>query len=184
MFGLPFPYVPQQVTLLNWLVIGLPALVIALSRERSQGATRPRFLREVGSFAVRSGVVFALAGLTMLLLAVHVWRYDERTQVTQLLSMLILLGITALLRALTDGEAQPLVGDTRFRLLAAAALPAYLLAMYWDFSARFFQLAALDWLQWLQVVAVALPAYGLSLLSDWLFAGSVYVSRRQSPRTT
>src|SRR5206468_5914526 len=27
LFGLPFPYVPQQVTLLNWLVIGIPALV-------------------------------------------------------------------------------------------------------------------------------------------------------------
>src|SRR5262249_13085194 len=35
LFGLPFPYLPQQVTLLNWLVIGLPALVITLSRERS-----------------------------------------------------------------------------------------------------------------------------------------------------
>jgi cation-transporting ATPase E len=166
LFGLPFPYVPQQVTLLNWLVIGIPALVIALSRERSRGATRPDFLREVGGFAVRSGVVFALAGLTILLLGVHVWGHGEKVQVTQLLSVLILLGIVALLRALVDGEAQPLKGDTRFRLLAAAALPAYLLAMYWDFSARFFQLAALDWGQWAQVAAVALPACGLSLLSD------------------
>src|SRR5262249_58922730 len=31
LFGLRFPYVPQQVTLLNWLVIGLPALVITFS---------------------------------------------------------------------------------------------------------------------------------------------------------
>ena len=166
MFGLPFPYVPQQVTLLNWLVIGMPALVIALSRERSRGATRPNFLWEVGGFAIRSGVVFALAGLTLLLLAVHLWQYDEQTQMTQLLSLLILLGITALLRALVDGETQPLVGDTHFRLLAAAALPAFLLAMYWEVSARFFQLAALDWLQWGQVLAVALPACGLSLWSD------------------
>jgi cation-transporting ATPase E len=168
LFGLPFPYVPQQVTLLNWLVIGIPALVIALSRERSRSATRPDFLREVGGFAVRSGVVFAAAGLTILLLGVHAWGYGEKTQVTQLLSVLILLGITALLRALVDGETQPLVGDTRFRLLAAAALPAYVLAMYWDLSARFFQLAALDWVQWGQVVAVAVPACGLSLLSDRL----------------
>src|SRR5207237_9840568 len=34
-FGLRFPYLPQQVTLLNWLVIGIPAFVIAVSRERS-----------------------------------------------------------------------------------------------------------------------------------------------------
>ena len=31
---IPFPYLPQQVTLLNWLVIGIPAFAIALSRER------------------------------------------------------------------------------------------------------------------------------------------------------
>ena len=44
--GLPFPYVPQQVTLLNWLTIGFPALIIALSRERSSSATRGRKRRQ------------------------------------------------------------------------------------------------------------------------------------------
>src|SRR5262245_51508350 len=39
-FGLPFPYVPQQVTLLNWLVIGIPALAIAFTRQRSTSATK------------------------------------------------------------------------------------------------------------------------------------------------
>ena len=35
--GIPFPFVPQQVTLLNWSVIGIPALAIAASRERPPG---------------------------------------------------------------------------------------------------------------------------------------------------
>jgi cation-transporting ATPase E len=166
--GLPFPYLPQQVTLLNWLVIGLPAFVIALTRERSTAATRPHFLREVGWFAVRTGVVFALAGLTVLALAKHAWAYDEKAQRTLLLSVLILLGITALLRALTDGESQQLVGDRRLRWLAAAAVPVYLIAMYWPFARRFFELTALDGLAWLRVLAVAAPAYLLSLLSDRL----------------
>src|SRR5260370_6628098 len=65
-FGLRFPYLPQQVTLLNWLVIGVPALVIALSRERSAAATRPRFLPQVGWFALRTWVGFSLAGLAIL----------------------------------------------------------------------------------------------------------------------
>ncbi len=114
LFGLPFPYMPQQVTLLNWLVIGMPALVIALSRERSRAPTRSDFLREVGWFALRTGFVFALAGLTILLLSVQVWRDPVRTQRTLLLSLLVLLGITALLRALKDGESEPLVGDAKF----------------------------------------------------------------------
>jgi cation-transporting ATPase E len=165
-FGLPFPYLPQQVTLLNWLVIGIPAFIIALSRERSTAATKPNFLWEVGWFALRTGVVFALAGLTILLLSVHVWKDDEPTQRTMLLSLLILLGITALLRALTDAEPQPLVGDTKFRWLAVAAIPAYLLMMYLPPAADFFKLSPLEGVQWLRVVAVAAPAFVVSKLTD------------------
>jgi cation-transporting ATPase E len=164
--GLPFPYVPQQVTLLNWLVIGMPALVIALSRERSRAPTKSHFLREVGWFAVRTGVVFALAGLVILVLAVRVWDENIRMQRTLLLSLLVLLGITALFRALKDGETQPLVGDWKFRWLAVAAVPMYLLALYWPLSQEFFRLTPLGWLDWLKVLAVAVPAYGLSLWSD------------------
>ena len=40
---LPFPYLPQQVTLLNWMVIGIPALLIAMTRERSRSSTTLRF---------------------------------------------------------------------------------------------------------------------------------------------
>jgi cation-transporting P-type ATPase E len=176
LLGLPFPYVPQQVTLLNWLVIGMPALVIALSRERSRAPTRSDFLREVGWFAIRTGVVFALAGLVILLLAVRVWGDDIPTQRTLLLSTLVLLGITALFRALRDGESVPLVGDTKFRWVAVAAMPLYLLALYWPPSQRFFQLVGLDWGDWLRVLAVVVPAYGLSLLSDRLRV------LRQAPR--
>jgi cation-transporting ATPase E len=166
LLGLPFPYVPQQVTLLNWLVIGMPALVIALSRERSRAPTKSHFLQEVGWFAVRTGVVFGLAGLVILVLAVQVWEENIRTQRTLLLSLLVVLGITALFRALKDGEAQPLVGDWKFRWLAVAAVPLYLLALYWPLSQNFFRLAPLGWLDWVKVFAVAVPAYGLSLLSD------------------
>ncbi len=178
LWGLPFPYVPQQVTLLNWLVIGMPALVIALSRERSRAPTKSDFLREVGGFAVRTGVVFGLAGLVLLVLAVRVWGEDIRTQRTLLLSLLVLLGITALFRALRDGEAQPLVGDWKFRWLAVAAVPLYLLALYWPLSQRFFSLVPLGWLDWVKVLAVAAPAYGLSLLSDRIrWAGRETASR-------
>jgi hypothetical protein len=83
-----------------------------------------------------------------------------------LLSFLILLGLTALFRALTDGETQPLVGDTKFRLVGIVAIPAYLAAMYIPFSQRFFELVALDWSQWLLIVVMATVGYGLTLLTD------------------
>jgi cation-transporting ATPase E len=166
--GLPFPYIPQQVTLLNWSVIGIPALVIALSRERSAQATKPRFLREVGSFALRTGVVFGVAGIAILLLAQALRPEDEEWQRTMLLSLLILLGITALLRALTDAEPQSLRGDRRFRLLGALAIPVYLTAMYWPLAADFFRLTPLGITDWALVVLTALAAYGTCLVSDRL----------------
>lgn len=179
--GIPFPYIPQQVTLLNWLVIGIPAFVIAVSRQRSTSATRPRFLREVGWFAVRTGVLFAAAGLTMLLL---VREYSEEHQRTMLLSTLILLGITALFRALTDGEDKPLRGDTRFRLLALFSLPVYALAMYWPLAARFFKLTPLGVGDWLWVAGVTAIAYLLTLASDRLQWPSTMGARSASQRST
>jgi cation-transporting ATPase E len=168
-FGLRFPYLPQQVTLLNWLVIGVPALVIALSRERSAAATKPHFFWEVGWFALRTGVVFALAGLAMLGFSRWCWPdIDHSTQRTLLLSTLVFLGLTALFRALRDGEQAPLVGDYRFRLLGMLAIPVYLTAMYWPWSAKFFDLVPLSVGQWLLTVVICGVAYGLSLLSDRL----------------
>lgn len=161
--GLPFPYIPQQVTLLNWLVIGIPALVIALSRERSSGATRPRFLREVGWFALRSGLIFAAAAATVMLIAAD---ESNRTRITLMLTVLIMLGVTALLRALTDGEEKPLVGDYRFRLLAALVIPVYALAMYVPASMRFFELQPLTPGQWGLALVVAAGGYLLTLASD------------------
>src|SRR5207248_3875605 len=115
---------------------------------------------------------FAVAALVVLVLAAHYWPADpifdeggeEKTQRTMLLSVLILLGITALLRALTDGEEKPLAGDNRFRLLAALVVPAYLVAMYWPPSTRFFQLDPLSLPQWGLVLAVAAVAYLLTPL--------------------
>ena len=50
LFSLPFPYVPRQVTLLNFLTIGVPTFLIMLNRGRSSPTTAAHYLREVGSF--------------------------------------------------------------------------------------------------------------------------------------
>jgi cation-transporting ATPase E len=165
-FGFYFPYVPQQVTLLNWAVIGIPALVIAVSRQRSTQATSPRFLREVGWFAIRTGVCFAVAGVIIQWIAHQVDPGGEKLQRTMLLSTLILLGITALWRSLSDGEPETMKGDNWYRWIGLAALPVYLIAMYWPPATRFFELQPLGWVEWGLVTAVAVVTYVLTLLSD------------------
>jgi hypothetical protein len=87
---------------------------------------------------------------------------------TLLLSALVLLGATTLLRALADGEARRPAGDNRLRLLALAAVPAYLAVMYIPAFAYFFELQPLTWGQWGRVLLVAGPAYGVLALSDRL----------------
>jgi cation-transporting ATPase E len=166
-FRLPFPFLPQQVTLLNFLTIGTPALFITLSRERSAAAlSAADFLCEVGWFAVRTGLVIGVAGLLLLLVAARVWQEDVAGQRTLLLSALVLLGLTTLLRALTHGETSRLRGDRPFYGYAAMAILAYLAAMYLPLAAWYFELTPLGGRQWLGVLAFVVPTYLLLLLTD------------------
>jgi cation-transporting ATPase E len=166
-FGLPFPYLPRQVTLLNFLTIGVPTFLIMLNRERSAPTSAARFLREVGSFALRTGIFIGLAGLLLLWLSTRVWP-DKETQRTLLLTLLLLLGLTTLLRALTDGEARRSPGDHRFRWLAAAALLAYGAVMYCRPVGGFFALTPLGPTQWATVLSIAGGSSLVLLLIDAL----------------
>jgi cation-transporting ATPase E len=175
-FDLPFPYLPQQVSLLNWMVIGIPAVLIAMTRERSRFVNHTPFLRDVGGFALRTGIIFAIAGIVLLALSKHVWDHNEKTQRTMLLTMLIFLGISVLQRVLTEGSTH-LATDRRLRLLSLIVIPAYLIAMYWPFSADFFRLTMFGIVQWVEVLAVVLPTYALTGFSDRLHARRVLPSR-------
>jgi len=157
---------PQQVTLLNFLTIGLPALAIALSRGRFFGTSRTPFLHEVGWFALRTGTLFGVAGLLLLWLCIHAWGESLGTQRTLLLSGLILLGMTTVIRVLADGESRPRVGDIKFYLLAAVCVSIYLAVLYWPLSAYFFRLTPLSLWQWGRMLIVVVPVYALARLTD------------------
>ena len=69
----------------------------------------------------------------------------------------------------TTGPSPPIARLVRLSLIV---IPAYLIAMYWPWSASFFRLAPFGIVQWFEVLAVAVPAYGLSLLSDRILFGA------------
>lgn len=164
--GIPFPYVPQQVTLLNWSVIGIPALAIAMSRQKAERVTKRAFLPEVLSFALRTGVLFAFAGIAILRHAVHLYPGEERLQRSMFLSMLIVLGITTLFRALADGEPAGSREDRSFKLLGLLAAPVYLSAMYIPALQHFFELAPLGSFEWLLVAIYAAVCWAATLFAD------------------
>jgi cation-transporting ATPase E len=164
--GLPFPYLPRQVTLLNFLTIGAPAFVVMLDRRRAVTASAAHFLRDVGGFALRTGSVIGLAGLLLLWLSNRVWHDDATTQRTLLLSLLISLGLTTLLRVLPDGEARSRRRDLRFHGLAIAALLLYVALMYFRPIGNFFDLTPLTSTQWLELFAITGGAYLVLRLTD------------------
>jgi cation-transporting ATPase E len=150
LLGLGFPYLPQQVTLLNLLTIGGPALLIMASRAPQRPGPRPAFLREVGWYAVTAGLVTGLAGLAVWL--VSAWGYaDEfKTQQTLLLTTLVLAGLGNVLIA---GE-----WERRLLVWAALAVPVYAAVMYLPPTQFFFALAPLTGMQWALAAGVAAVA--------------------------
>jgi cation-transporting ATPase E len=175
LLDLPFPYLPQQVTLLNVLTIGVPAFFITLGRGRVRVPSREPYLREVGVFALSTGFILGVAGLVVFLLSAW-WRGDsEMTQRTLLLSTLVVMGLGTVWRVLTHGEREAPTGDWLLHGWVLLALVLYLLAMYRPLPADFFQLTPLRLAEWGLVLAVALPA----LLLCWLLDG-LFLLRKQS----
>jgi cation-transporting ATPase E len=166
--GLPFPFRPQQVTLLNFLIIGIPALVITASKERTRAGSRAGFIAEVGWFALRTGIVLGIAGLALILLAGRSWDADVDLQRTALLTGMVLMGVGTLLRALRDGEPERTSGDRLVHFLAIASVPLYCLALYLKPLASFFVLTPLTAEQWGQIAGVAAVATAAVLAWDWL----------------
>jgi cation-transporting ATPase E len=166
LFDLPFPYLPQQVSLLNWLVVGVPAVLIALTRERSRKPDKTPFLADVGGFAFRTGFIFAAAAITVSALGKHVWDVDESTQRTMQLTLLVLLGMTVVWRVLAERDEGAPVTDRYLNLLSLVIVPVYLVAMYWPLAADFFRLTRLGAVEWLKVLAVVVPTFAASKLSD------------------
>jgi cation-transporting ATPase E len=148
--GMEFPYLPQQVTLLNLLTIGGPAFVIMFGRALPGSAVRTSFLREVGLFVLISGLIMALAGALVWLISASGYGDDAQTQRTMLLSTLVLMGLG---NVLIIAER-----DRRLWLWVAAALPVYLLIMYLPPTGYFFELTPLRVGPWMLVFAIASTA--------------------------
>jgi cation-transporting ATPase E len=160
--GLAFPYLPQQVTLLNQLTIGVPALLIMVSRAAPRAGARPQFLREVGRFVLAAGAVTGTAGLGVFLWSG--WRGDElETQRTLLLTTLVLIGLG---NAVVIAE-----GERRVVVWAVLGVPLYLAVMYFEPTAYFFALAPLSGLRWAVAAGVAAAALVPCVLVARAWAG-------------
>lgn len=165
-FQLEFPYLPQQVTLLNKLTITIPMLFITLSRASAATTGHAGFLRRIGRFALSTGAVVGLAGLAVFLLSSRGFGDPVRTARTMLLSTLILLALGNLHRVLTGEGERLTLTDYHFLWWIPAAVLVYGGVMYWPAAADFFELTPLGLSRWGVVVGVAGPALLLCLALD------------------
>jgi cation-transporting ATPase E len=162
-FRLLFPFEPQQVTLLNFLTIGIPALLITLDHDPA-GRSHGDYVREVGGFALRTGLATGLVGLGLLLISARVWHDEPRVQRTVLLSAVVLLGWVTLWRALADGTEQP-GGNRLLRWLIPAGLVVYLGVLHVRAAADYFLLEPLDPARWCWVLGGTAVGWALMVLT-------------------
>jgi cation-transporting ATPase E len=117
LFGVAFPFLPRQLTLVASLTIGIPGFFLALMPNSDR--FRPGFFRRVLLFAVPAGLITAVCAFTTYLIASD--RYDESEARTYTTVALFLVALAVLLQS-----ARPL---NLLRLMVVASMAALFLAV-------------------------------------------------------
>jgi cation-transporting ATPase E len=150
LFGVPFPFLPKQLTLIGTISVGVPGFFLALAPDAS--LVRPGFLPRVLRYALPAGTAAAAATFA----AYEVVRRSDatleaaRTSATLTLlgiSLVVLLGISRPLRPWKVG-------------LAGAMGAWYALTMAWSFPRDYFELVIPPTSAWL-TAAVCTAVGGL-----------------------
>ena len=117
LFGVAFPFLPRQLTLVASLTIGIPGFFLALMPNSDR--FRPGFFRRVLLFAVPAGLITATCAFTTYLIASE--GYDEGEARTYTTITLFLVALAVLLQS-----ARPL---NFLRLAVVAGMAALFLAV-------------------------------------------------------
>jgi cation-transporting P-type ATPase E len=156
--SLAFPYLPQQVTLLNLLTVGLPAMVLLLGRTTGGGTDRSQFYREIGLFVLQTGIVLGIAGTVLLMISAWGRGDTPMLQRTLLLALMIVLAIQTVFRVIRQELSWKTFNDWLLLTLTGIAVLMFLLMTQWSRSADFFRLQSLSLAEWGLVLAVVFPA--------------------------
>jgi magnesium-transporting ATPase (P-type) len=153
--GEAFPYLPQQVTLLNALTIGGPVLLVMLSKAPPGVAEQAAFLPEVGRFVFGVGLPIGVAGAA-------VWFTGSTVEAKRTLLLTVLI-VSALAVAVRVAKV-----DRRMRAWAGGAIAAYLVVMYQPRIADFFVLVPLGFVDWVTVIVAAAVAVIVGSVTAYL----------------
>jgi cation-transporting ATPase E len=157
--GLPFPFLPRQVTLVASLTIGIPGFFLALAPSNERA--RPHFVRRVLRFAIPAGVVCAAATFLAYALA----RANSASDLTEDRSTATVTLFVVATFAL-GLVAAPL--DRAKRALLIAVVAAFALVCAWPWARHLAQLEFANLRNNLVALAIAaLACLGLVALLRW-----------------
>jgi magnesium-transporting ATPase (P-type) len=170
-FGSPFPYLPQQVTLLNALTIGGPAVIILAGRSSLNRAYGASFYQDVGRFLWIAGGATSMASLVVFLGSIHIFGFDIEVTRTMLLVTLIVAGLANAVIATRGNRSLVIWAVAAFcLLLAISSFPP---------TSYFFALASLTRLQWALCLLGAVIAFAPTALFN---ANGVHEDENRPPK--
>ena len=150
LFGVPFPFLPKQLTLIGTISVGVPGFFLALAPDAS--LVRPGFLPRVLRFALPAGTAAAAATFAAYEI---VRRSDATLEAARTSATLTLLGISLVVLL---GISRPL---RPWKVGLAGAMGAwYALTMAWSFPRDYFELVIPPTSAWL-TAAVCTAVGGL-----------------------
>ena len=139
LFGVPFPFLPKQLTLIGTISVGVPGFFLALAPDAS--LVRPGFLPRVLRFALPAGTAAAAATFEAYEI---VRRSDATLEAARTSATLTLLGISLVVLL---GISRPL---RPWKVGLAGAMGAwYALTMAWSFPRDYFELVIPPTSAWL-----------------------------------
>ena len=139
LFGVPFPFLPKQLTLIGTISVGVPGFFLALAPDAS--LVRPGFLPRVLRFALPVGTAAAAATFAAYEI---VRRSDATLEAARTSATLTLLGISLVVLL---GISRPL---RPWKVGLAGAMGAwYALTMAWSFPRDYFELVIPPTSAWL-----------------------------------
>lgn len=156
--GLPFPFLPRQLTVIDTLTIGIPAFFLALAPNRRRFV--PGFVDRVLRFTVPAGLIVAVAALCAFLLARnHALPLDQQRTATTLVILIDSLCVLAILAMPLTWRRTLLVGVMIVAFVALFPVEAvrdfYALALPHDVLTGTLILGALGALALVAVVAAS-----------------------------
>jgi cation-transporting P-type ATPase E len=149
--GAPFPLLPPHAALLAFLTVGLPAFFVVAWASAERRAPN---LRADAAFVLWVGNAYALAVLTIYVLALAHFEVDVAQARTAVVTTGLVSGLLVLLLLdhPLDAPVRDYFADRRMLALVGVLLAAYLGVLYLPGPQRYFELAPLHPLDWLAIL--------------------------------